>query len=46
MLSLLVCLAAALPSPAAPGWSIWSGGMWNIPDDDGEEDPDHGQWWW
>ena len=41
VLSLLVCLAAALPSPAAPGWSIWSGGMWNIPDDDGEEDPDH-----
>ena len=42
VLSLLVCLAAALPSPAAPGWSIWSGGMWNIPDDDGEEEPDHG----
>ena len=24
---------------AAPGWSIWSGGMWNIPDDDGDNIP-------
>ena len=21
------------------GWSIWSGGMWNIPDDDGDNIP-------
>ena len=33
---LLSLIALSLSLPAAPGWSIWSGGMWMIPDDDGE----------
>ena len=33
---LLSLISLSLSLPAAPGWSIWSGGMWTIPDDDGE----------
>ena len=31
----MVCCSMA----AAPGWSIWQGGMWNIPDDDNDNIP-------
>ena len=34
-LSLMICLSVA----AAPGWSIWQNGMWNIPDDDNDNIP-------
>ena len=34
-ISLMICLSLA----AAPGWSIWQGGMWNIPDDDNDNIP-------
>ena len=37
LLALTMCLTSA--APQAPGWSIWSGGMWNIPDDDGDNIP-------
>ena len=33
---LLSLISLSLSLPAAPGWSIWTGGMWSIPDDDGE----------
>ena len=35
VVSLMICLSLG----AAPGWSIWTGGMWNIPDDDGDNIP-------
>ena len=31
----MICLSVA----AAPGWSIWQNGMWNIPDDDNDNIP-------
>ena len=37
VLALTMCLTYA--GPQAPGWSIWSGGMWVIPDDDGDNIP-------
>ena len=33
----MVCVSLVLA--AAPGWSIWQGGMWMIPDDDGDNIP-------
>ena len=35
VLSVIICSTLA----AAPGWSIWQGGMWNIPDDDNDNIP-------
>ena len=35
----VLALSVALTQAAAPGWSIWSNGMWNIPDDDNDNIP-------
>ena len=39
LLQVELALCVSLVLAAAPGWSIWQGGMWTIPDDDGDNIP-------
>jgi len=36
---MLVCVLVAVCQAAAPGWSIWVNGMWDIADDDMDNIP-------